>query len=131
MPDYEIDIEFIELAKEIIDDFVPESNAVWQSIANDTVPNPSEPFKTERGLSTSYPVSIVFIPKGLENKELLKYRRFTEVPEGHIVGLMYKTDFVPTLKDICKWNGREYTVRAIDEITPIEQTILYIIEFET
>ncbi|MCC6271127.1 MAG: hypothetical protein IT190_07605 [Microbacteriaceae bacterium] len=124
-------IEFIELAIELIDEAIPTPNAVWVSISSDAVDDVDEPWKTVQGQSTEYPVRLLFTLDALEDRQLLKYLKHTEANDGQVNGLMYRTDFEPTLKDIVKWNNQELVVRAINPITPIDGVIIYVLEFGT
>jgi hypothetical protein len=126
-----ITIEFIELAIELLDEVIPQPNALWVSIANDTVEDIDEPWKTIHGSSTERAVKILFTMDALEDRQLLKYLKNTETNDGQINGIMYRTDFEPSLKDIVKWGGQELVVRAIDPIKPIDEVIIYVLEFGT
>lgn len=121
--------EFVELAVELIDDFLDEPNAIWVSIPNDDVPNLDEPWNVEREESIETPVKIVFTMDALEDRQLLKYLKGTEANDGQINGLMYPQGFEPKLKDIVKFDGQELVVRAIDPIKPFDKPIIYIMEF--
>lgn len=122
-------LEFLELAIELIDDFVPEPNATWRIIQNDVVADPDKPWETTRGTATTKPVKIVFVQDTLEDRQLLRYLSKTEVNIGLVNGIMYHTDFNPSLKDTVLWQGRELTVSAIDPIQPFDTPIVYILEF--
>lgn len=122
-------LEFLELAIELIDDFVPEPNANWKVIQNDTVPDPEKPWEIIRGTATLIPVKIVFVQDTLEDRQLLRYLKGTEANVGQVNGIMYHTDFAPSLKDIVLWQGRELTISAIDPIQPFDTPIVYLLEF--
>lgn len=126
-----ITLEFIELAVELIDDFVEEPNAVWVSIANDSVADSDEPWNTTVGNSKKYDVKIVFTQDALEDRQLLRYLDKTAMRTGQVNGIMYDTGFAPKLKDIVKWDSKELVVRAIDPIQTIDDVIVYILEFGT
>ena len=121
-------VEFAELAVEIIDDFVESPNAVWVSIPVD-VPSETNDWDIERATATEYPVKIVFLQDDLEDRQLIQYLKKTAVPTGLVNGIMYPQGFVPNLKDIVRWQGRELNVRAIDPIAPIDCPIIYMLEF--
>lgn len=125
---YELDNEFIEMAIDLIDDAIPEPNAVWRSIANDTVVDQDKPWKTTLGTTTDFDVRILFNADMLQNRQLLRYLALTEIPVGNVNALMYRTEFEPTLKDIViDLDGKELKVLSINAIKPIEQVILYLL----
>ena len=126
--DFQLDIEFIPLARELIDDFVEQENAVWVQIGED-VKDPDEPWKVTRGTSVEYAVKIVFLQDTLEDRQLLRYLKKTEVDTGNVNGIMYSYGFEPSLKDIVKWNGRELAINNVDPISPVDEVIIYMIEF--
>lgn len=123
--------EFIEVAIEIIDDFVEEPNAVWQSIINDEVAETDEPWNVTRGEPTPHDIRIVFLQDALEDRQLLKYLKGRVVNSGQVNAIMYQQGFDPKLKDVVSWEGRELVVRAIDPIQVIDKPIVYILEFGT
>ena len=123
--------EFIELAIELIDEFIPEPNAQWVSIDNDTTPDPNEPWRTKKGSSSNHDVRIVFLQDNLNDRELIRYLKTTETATGNVNGIMYQTDFEPTLKDTVRWQGRTMTINAINPIQPIDAAIIYVIEFNS
>jgi len=122
-------LEFIEMAIELIDEFIPEPNAIWKIISNDTVVDPNKPWEVTRGSTSNRDVKIVFLPDNLEDRQLLRYLKATERNEGNVNGIMYRTDFDPKLKDIVLWQNRELVVNAIDPIQPFDNVIIYMIEF--
>jgi hypothetical protein len=122
-------LEFTELAVELINDFVEFPNAVWVSVANDTVPNPAEPWKTVKGQIEQHAVKIVLLQDALEDRQFLRYLKLTETKNGNVNGIMLNYGFEPSLKDFVRWEGRELKVDAVDPIAPIDKPIVYIIEF--
>lgn len=125
---YELDNEFIEMAIEMIDDAIPEPNAIWRCVANDTVVDPDKPWKTTLGSITNFDVRILFNMDMLQNRQWLRYLASTEIPVGNVNALMYRTEFEPTLKDIViDSDGKELKVLAVNAIKPIEQVILYLL----
>lgn len=122
-------VEFAELAVELIDDFLETTNAVWVSIGDDSPVETDEPWNTELGPSTSYDVKIVFLQDALEDRQLIKYLKGTEITDGQVNGIMYRYGFEPKLKDVVEWQGRELVVKAIDPLAPIDKAIVYILEF--
>jgi hypothetical protein len=125
---YEIDDEFIEMAVELIDETIPEPNAIWRCVANDTVADPDKPWLTTLGQTTDFDVRILFNADMLQNRQFVRYLADTEVPVGNVNALMYRTEFEPTLKDIViDLDGRELKVLAVNAIKPIEQVILYLL----
>lgn len=129
IPAYAIDAEFIELARELIDEFVPTPNASWHSIKNDIVPDANEPWITTRGLTCIWPVRCVFYQDTLQDREFMKFMKGTAIGDGQTNGIFYKTSFTPTLKDVCVWNGRMMTVKFVNEVRVIKDTIIYIVQF--
>lgn len=123
-----ITVEFLEMAIELIDDFVESPNAEWVEIANDQAAT-DEPWKTGFGQNNRHNVKIVFLQDTLEDRQLLKYLKGTEVKNGNVNGIMYPQGFTPTLKDVVLWQGRQLTVNAIDPLAPVDSPIIYIMEF--
>lgn len=124
-----ITAEFIELAIELIDEFIPEPNCEWFSIQNDNVSDVDKPWRVTVGNSVKRPVRILFTLDALEDRQLLKYLKGTEANDGQVNGLMYHSGFEPKLKDIVKWNDQELVIRAINPIAPIDSVIIYDLEF--
>ncbi len=123
---YAIENEFIQLAKELIDEAIPTPNAVWRQIANDTTPDPNKPWITTLGTNVEYPVRILFVTDTLQDRQILRHLDETTVPVGNTNAIMYKQGFVPTLKDIVLWRGRELPVIHVNEIAPVQDTIVYL-----
>lgn len=121
--------EFIELAVELIDEFVEEPNATWVLIPNSDTPDTDKPWDVTRPTTTEHEVRIVFLQDDLEDRQLLKYLKGTETNNGQINGIMYPSGFEPSLKDVVKFDGQELVVRAIDPIKPFDEVIIYILEF--
>lgn len=124
-----ITLEFVELAVELIDEFIEEPNAIWLSIQNDSLISNDRPWEVQRGSSIEHAVKIVFLQDDLEDRQLIKYLKGTETTNGQVNGIMYDYGFTPSLKDVVKWQGRELVVNAIDPLAPIDKAIIYILEF--
>lgn len=125
----ETTLEFIEVAIEIIDDFVEEPNAVWLSVDNGEVADTDEPWNITRGSTESHDVRIVFLQDALEDRQLLKYLKGRVTNNGQVNAIMYRQGFDPKLKDIVQWEGQQLEVRAIDPVQVIDKPIVYIMEF--
>lgn len=121
--------EFIEVAIEIIDDFVEEPNAVWLSVSNGEVADTDEPWNVTRGDTEPHDIRIVFLQDALEDRQLLKYLKGRVVNSGQVNAIMYRQGFDPKLKDIVQWQGQQLEVRAIDPVQVIDEPIVYIMEF--
>jgi hypothetical protein len=124
---YDIDLEFIELAREMIDEVIPVPNAIWRQIANDTTPDPTKPWATVRGNSQEYPVRILMVTDNLQGREFLRHLEETAVPVGNTNAIMYEHEFTPTQKDVVLWKNREIVVIDVKEIVPVENVILYLL----
>lgn len=124
---YEIESEFIELAKEMIDEIIPTPNAIWRKIENDTVTDPDKPWATVRGDSQEFPVRILMVTDNSQGRQFLRHLEETVVPVGNTNAIMYEHDFTPTLKDIVMWRGREIVVLDVKEISPVEGVVLYLL----
>lgn len=125
----ETTLEFIELATEIIDDFVEEPNAVWVSIGNGELSDDNEPWNVTRGTTEPHDIRIVFLQDTKEDRQLLKYLKGRVVNSGQVNAIMYQQGFDPKLKDIVEWEGQQLEVRAIDPVQVIDKPIIYIMEF--
>lgn len=128
---FEIEQEFIDSAIELIDEFVPLPNAIWCSLADNVVANPSKPYEITRPVKTEYQVRIVFEIDDLEDRQFLKYRKNAETQEGQVNGIMYDHGFTVSLKDYVIVNNQKLVVRSIDKVAPMGTTILYLLEFGT
>lgn len=125
-------LEFLQVAREIIDDFLSATNAEWVAVAEDTIPNPDEPWVTERGTETRTPVKIVFLQDQMEDRQFLRYLEGTNINVGQVNGIMYPyPQFTPSKKDIVVFNNEELAIKAIDPLTPIDEPIIYLLEFAT
>lgn len=129
--EFALDVEFLQVVRELIDDFVEKPNAVWKSIGGDVVADPLKPFITTMGLTTEYPVKIVFYSPDLVRAKDLQFMQFSEVQDGRINGLMYAYNFIPTLKDVVVFKGRERVLKTVDVIQPVDKVLLYDMEFDS
>lgn len=128
---FALDIEFLQVVRELIDDFVEKPNAVWKSIGGDVVADPNKPFITTMGATTEAAVKIVFYSPNLQKAKDLQFMPYSEVQEGRINGLMYAYDFTPTLKDVVVFRGREIVLVTVDVIQPVDKVLLYDMEFDS
>jgi len=119
--------EFLELAIELIDEFVPENNAIWNSIA-DGIPDPDSPWETIQGVVLEYDVRLILFPYGLQSKKFLQYMMGTEIPQGSMKGLMYPTDFEPKLKDTVTFEELSFNVARLNAHRPFDDIILWEID---
>jgi hypothetical protein len=124
---YDIDLEFIELAREIIDEVIPTPNAVWKQIDNDSVLDPNKPWITVRGDSREYPIRILMVTDNSQGREFLRHLEETAVPVGNTNAIMYEHEFTPKQKDVVLWKGREIVVVDVKEICPVESVVLYLL----
>ncbi len=129
--EFALDIEFLQVVRELIDDFVEKPNAVWKSILNDVAADPEKPFIRTMGATNEYPVKIVFYQPNLQNAKDLQFMRNAEVQDGRINGLMYAYNFTPTLKDVVVFKGRERVLVSVDVIQPVDKVLLYDMEFDS
>lgn len=121
--------EFAELAIELIDETIPTTNAVWNSLADGVASNPAEPWNVERGVPSTTNIKMLFVESEHRNEELIRYLVKTELSVGTLLGFMYPQGFTPKQKDFVTWNGWHLIANTIREIRPIDDVILYIIEF--
>jgi len=130
--------EFLADAIEEIDYWTPDGpNAIWVKKGTPTVPDVNKPWDILPPVEVEHDVRIVFLPDDLEDRQLYKYLRKTEVAQGQVNGWMYHYDaFDPLLNDVVRrpkehdpGNYDELIVRAIDPLRPDNQTIIYFMEF--
>ena len=123
-------LEFAALAKELIDEFIEVPNAVWVSTSENPAADSNSPFVVTRPTTTEHQVKILFVRDQLEDRQLLQYLKKTTRVTGQVNGLMLPyTGFTPTLKDTVRFNGKTLDVKAIDPVQPIDQPIIYFLEF--
>lgn len=127
-----IDVEFIEHAAEMMDDFIELPNAIWNAVSENSVADPDLPFVVGKPTISSYNVKILFAQDDLEDRQFFKYLKETSSTNGQVNGYMLAyTEFEPRLKDTVDFGGTLLVVNAIDVIRPIDKVILYFIEFGT
>jgi|TARA_R110002096_G_scaffold321278_5_gene515399 hypothetical protein len=125
--------EFVEFSVELIDSFIETTNATWVSVSDNTYNTSNDtPYIIEKPTLTETPVKILFQRDDLEDRQLNKYRKETSLSDGQINGWMYAySNFQPKLKDIVYWQGYTLNVAAIDPVQPIDDVIVYFIEFKS
>lgn len=124
--------EFLQLAIELIDEFVPEPNAVWESNSDNLVADEDFPFIVGKPERTDFAVKILFDRDKLEDRQLLRYLKDTALVQGQVNGWMYPYEgFTPKLKDTVRFNNQTFGIRAIDPVMPIDYPIIYFIEFSS
>ena len=124
-----ITTEFIEVAKDLIDDFIPETNAVWCSV-QETV-DPTKPYEQPKRLITKRDVKIFFFTQ-YSSEAWQQYFPDTEFQTGRVQGIMYKYDtFVANKVDFVEFNDEELTIKQLDPMQPIDDIICYFMEFGT
>lgn len=129
---YPVDTEFIEMARELLDETILVPNCVWISIENGVVADSLKPWVVTKGTRTQHSAKVFFTQDRLEDRQLVRYRNNTETQSGQVNGLMYKHDaFESRIGDIVDWEGRELVVRAVDAVQPISRVIIYELEFGT
>lgn len=130
--------EFILDAIEEIEYWTPSgNNAIWVKKGSPAVIDDGAPWNTQPAVEVEHDVRILFLPDDLEDRQLYKYLRKTEVAEGQVNGWMYHYDaFDPLLNDVVRRplehdpeNFEELVVRAIDPLRPENQTVIYFFEF--
>ena len=127
LAEYPIDREFIELARELIDETIPSPNATWHLTSNQTASVTGEPWNVVRPQEVSYPVKILF-DKDTRATTFQRYRiPDTFLNTGLFIGFMYRTTFDPSLKDTLSWNGKVYNVEYLDPIQVVKDVIVYIV----
>lgn len=124
--------DFVLLTIELIDCFITNTNATWVSLSDNSVSDSTKPYIVGKSTRVETPVKILFTQDDLEDRQFFKYRKETSIVEGQVNGYMYAySEFVPSLKDVVKWNDQEIIVSAVDPIQPIDCPILYFIEFKS
>lgn len=127
---FAIDDEFIEMAVELIDDFLEDTNSIWVSVNPSSLNDQDKPFEINKPNEQQCPVKIVYLTDDLEDRQYRKFRKETTMVDGQINGIMYAyPDFEPKLNDVVIWKGKTLTVNAIDPIQPFEKVLLYTFEF--
>jgi hypothetical protein len=122
--------EFIAVARELIDEFAPEPNAIWVSVSDGPVADPEKPWVVDQSTGLQTPVRIVFFLSTLLNREILQYREGMETKTGEIDAYMYQySEFEPKLKDYIIWDGRHLKVKSVDAVVPIKEKIIYLLKF--
>jgi len=90
----------------------------------------TNPFLIGAPTKVETPVKILFLPDQLEDRQIQTYFKDTTMGEGQVNGIMYKyPEFEPKLKDTIERDGVTMGVVAIDELRPINNSLLYFIEF--
>ena len=125
-----ITTEFLETAKELIDEFIPDVNATWCCV-NEGNTDPNKPWEQTKRLITKRDVKIFFFTK-FAIESWIKYIQDTELGTGQIQGIMYPySSFTPNKVDFVEFNGEELTIRQINPLQPIDDVICYFVEFGT
>jgi len=126
-----LDDRFVLAAIRIIDRFIPNPNAIYTRIANGTVANVDEPWIVETPTPNNLNVKIVFDTKDLESHRFSQYQKTNELNSGEYLGYMLDYGWKPAKKDTVLYNGRVFTVSAIDTVQPLGNRILHILNFGT
>lgn len=77
-------------------------------------------------------VDIVFLPLGSSSSSFktIGYQSRSDIPDGSIMGIMAKQNFIPKLKDyIVRSTGEQLDVIMCDPISPDSDDIVYIMAF--
>lgn len=125
---FKVDIEFIALARELIDEFIEVPNAIWSSIS-DGNSDPSSPWSTTRGGTVDHAVKIYFFRDTRQDREFLRYMAGMSANIGDVNGIMYQTDFEPSTKDSVTFNDRKLAVKNVNALQPVDRAIVYFMEF--
>lgn len=125
--DFALDVEFIAVAREIIDDFVEMPNAIWVSTPTDIAPDPLKPWEVTPGVEIEHAIRMIFLPEDRIGRETLNYIPESVMSKGHVYGITYDHGFEMTLKDTVVYGGRSLTVQSIDPIQPVDQAIIFIV----
>ncbi|MGL6009193.1 MAG: hypothetical protein ACRC1D_07040 [Culicoidibacterales bacterium] len=123
----DLENEFIQMANELFEEFIPVSNAIYKSIAADTPSNNLTPWDVTFGTATDYNVKIVSVPSEIESRRYSQYRPGMEIPMGAVKVLMRNEGFEPKIKDFIKQNDKLWKVQSIDKVSPFGNDILYIL----
>lgn len=105
---------------------------IWQTVNQGAPADPLKPWESSASPDTPNNTKICFVPvRDNDWRKLLAYLKGTEVPTGKLAGLMAgNVSFEPKLKDTVLRDGVTLNVTNIDLISPNDQKILYILEFE-
>lgn len=122
-----LELEFIQLAKELFEEFIPVPNAIYKTISPDIIADDSKPWEVSSGSINTQSVRILYIPSEIENRRYSKYRIDLEVPTGAIKVLMQPEGLTPKIRDLVDFKGKLWKVNTIDKIGPMGTDILNVL----
>lgn len=105
---------------------------VWRKHAPGVLPDAAKPWEPGSDTTTDYPVTIVFLPEGLQTRAFMQTVLGTDIVAGFDYGLMAAVSFAPTIKDeVYDEAGAELlrTVQSVDPLAPNGDIILYTLRF--
>jgi hypothetical protein len=127
---FALDVRFAALAVKLIDNYIEVPNAVWSSVADNPVLDANSPFVVGKPTISEYAVKILFSQDDLEDRQFRRYRRKSTFVDGQVNGFMLAyAEFEPRLKDTVTVGNTNLLVQAIDPIQPIDQVLIYLLEF--
>jgi hypothetical protein len=121
-----LELEFIQLAKEMFEEFIPVPNAIYKSTNPDIIADSSKPWEISPGTISEKSVRVLYIPSEIENRRYSRYREDLEIPTGAIKVLMQRENLEPKLKDLITFKNKLWKINAIDKIGPMGNDILNI-----
>ena len=125
--EFQLDIEFLPFACELIDEFIEKVNSIWVSIAEDTESDPATPWDITPGANIERAIKMIFLPESRVGREFLQYVPDSMMNRGYIYGIMCNHGFEPKIKDIVIYNDQHLTVHSVNPIQPVDQSIVYIV----
>lgn len=105
---------------------------LWRKQTAGALPDAAKPWKPGTDAEVDYPVTVVFLPEGLQTKAFMQTLLGTDVIAGHDYGLMGAVGFVPTVKDaLYDLDGVTMlrTVESVDPLAPNGDVIMYTLRF--
>lgn len=110
-----------------------EPNCIWQKEIEGELGDPNKPWIRNTDTKVDFDVRIFFTRDKLEDRQVLKYLKDTEVVDGQVNGYMYVYEGLePALEDqvIIKATSKLLTVKACDPIPPAGlPVVIYELEF--
>jgi hypothetical protein len=122
-----LELEFIQLAKELFEEFIPVPNAIYKFKNLDIIADNSKPWEVSSGSIYSQSVRILYIPSEIENRRYSKYRADLEVPTGAIKVLMQDEGLTVKIRDLIEFKGKLWKINTIDKIGPMGTDILNVL----
>lgn len=127
--DNELTLDFIDMVKEVIDDLIEAPNVIWTTVGDDA-PVGDDSWEVTDGPTKDYGAKVVFLPSNLSNEEFLHQVPDTVDRGGVTKGLMYRSTFEPSIRDYITWNSKVFNCTFVNKIAPVNDTIIYLLEFK-